>query len=119
MNGSVTPKVISCLWPLGSGLLGDFQQQVVLPEAERQGDGEDDQADDQAVAQLVEVLDQAQLVFVGDRPDAARHPEPRPGLRLFLSGTTSASSASTRWVVGGSIGWSTAFGVPIDFAASS
>ena len=38
---------------------GDFQQQVVLPEAEGQGDAEDDQADDYARAQLVEVLDQA------------------------------------------------------------
>ncbi len=43
---------------------GDFQQQVVLPEAERKGDAEDDQADDYARAQLVEVLDEAELIFV-------------------------------------------------------
>ncbi len=48
---------------------GDFQQQMVLPEAEGQGDAEDDQADDDAGAQLVEVLDQGEPVLVGDRPD--------------------------------------------------
>jgi hypothetical protein len=56
---------------VGQWLAGDFEQQVVLPEAERQGDDEDEDADDQPVAQLVEVLDGAEPVLVGDRPDAA------------------------------------------------
>ena len=59
VNGSVTPKVISFLWPAGQRTAGDFEQQVVLPEAERQGDAEDDQADDDAGAELVEMLDEA------------------------------------------------------------
>jgi hypothetical protein len=37
---------------------------VVLPEAKREGDAEDDEADDYARAQLVEVLDQAELILV-------------------------------------------------------
>ena len=47
---------------------GDFKQQVVLPEAEGERYADDDQADDDAGAQLVEVLDQAELILVGDRP---------------------------------------------------
>ena len=58
----------------GQRPLGDFQQQVVLPEAERQGDAEDDDADDQPGAQLVEVLDEGEAILVGDRLDAAGHP---------------------------------------------
>ena len=42
VKGSVMPKVSSFLWSLGQRAGGDFQQQVVLPEAERQGDAEDD-----------------------------------------------------------------------------
>ena len=47
---------------------GDFEQQVVLPEAEGQRDSEDDQADDDPGAQLVEVLDQGETILVGHRP---------------------------------------------------
>ena len=78
MKGSVTPKVSSLLVVAGQRAGGDFQQQVVLPEAERQGDAEDDEADDDAGAQLVEVLDEGEPVLVGDRPD--------PGHRASLSG---------------------------------
>ena len=74
MNGSVTPKVISCLCPLGSGFWAISSSRWFCQKRERQGDGEDDQADDEPVAELVEVLDEAELVFVGDRPDATRHP---------------------------------------------
>ena len=42
----------------------EFQQQVVLPEAERQGDAEDREGDDDARAQLVEVLDEAHLILM-------------------------------------------------------
>ena len=70
---------------------GDFEQQVVLPEAEREGDAEDDDADDDPDAQLVEVLDEAEAVLMGDRPDAAGHPR-APQLRL--SAATSASAGS-------------------------
>jgi hypothetical protein len=51
----------------------DFEQQVVLPEAERQGDAEDDQADDYPGAELVQMLDQREAVFMGDRLDPAGH----------------------------------------------
>ena len=41
-----------------------FEQQLVLPEAERERDAEDGDRDDDAGAQLVEVLDEAQLILV-------------------------------------------------------
>ena len=77
VKGSVTPKVSSSSWSLGSGAGGDLEQQVVLPEAERQGDAEDDDADDDPGAQLVEVLDQGEAVLVGDRPDAGHRVAPQ------------------------------------------
>jgi len=60
---------------------GDFEEEVVLPEAERQGDTEDDEADDDPEAQLVEVLYKAEAILVRDRLDAAGHPG-TPQLRL-------------------------------------
>ena len=66
VNGSVTPKVISLVWPFGQRPGGEFQQQVVLPEAQRQGDAEDREGDDDAGTQLIEVLDEAHLILVCD-----------------------------------------------------
>ena len=71
---------------------GDFQQQVVLPEAERKRDAEDDGTDDDAAAQLVEVLNQAELVLMGDRPDAARAIP--PGLSFFVADDLGAQPVS-------------------------
>ncbi len=57
----------------GQRSLGDFKQQVVLPEAERQGNAEDDDADKQPGSQLIEVLDEGEAILVRDRLDAAGH----------------------------------------------
>src|SRR6185312_12226033 len=43
-------------------------QRVVLPERDAEADQERGQADDQPCAELVEVLDEAQAVVIGDRP---------------------------------------------------
>src|SRR5690606_16845530 len=72
---------------VGKRARGDIEEEVVLPEAEGEGDAEDGDADDDPGPQLVEVLDEAEAVVGGDRPDAARH---RPQLRL--SRTTSSSA---------------------------
>ena len=62
-NGSVTPKVIGSR-PSGQRPVGDREQQVVLPEAEADRDDEHARGDDDPRAQLVEVLDDAELVVV-------------------------------------------------------
>jgi hypothetical protein len=53
---------------------------VVLPEAEGERDAEDGDRDNDAAAQLVEVLDERELILVGDRLDAAHRfaSGPRP-----------------------------------------
>ena len=51
----------------------DFQQRVVLPQAHPERDRERDGADDQARAQLIEMVDEAELVFVADRADRGGH----------------------------------------------
>ena len=89
MKGSVGPRVIG-VKSSGQRRVGDLQQQVVLPEAERQGDAEDGERDDDPVAQLVEVLDEGEPVLVGDglEPGHSRPPQ------LRLSATTSPSTGS-------------------------
>ncbi len=47
---------------------------LVLPEAEPERDCKRERADDQAAAKLVEVVDDAQPVFMPDGPDP-RHDE--------------------------------------------
>jgi hypothetical protein len=45
----------------------DLEQRVVLPQADAEGDAEHDRADDQAAAQLVEVVDETEAILVTDR----------------------------------------------------
>src|SRR5581483_3533201 len=51
----------------------DPQQFVVLPEAERERDGDDACADEQAHAQLIEVVNEAQPILVADRTERPGH----------------------------------------------
>ena len=44
------------------------EQRVVLPEAQAERDDQRDQAHDQARAQLIEVVDDAQPIIVADGP---------------------------------------------------
>ena len=67
MNGSATPEGDQLVAVVGQRRVGDVEQQVVLPEAERQRDAEDRQRDDHPAAKLVEVLDEGQAVLVRDR----------------------------------------------------
>ena len=53
-------------------LVDRVQQPVVLPVADRERDAEHDERDDQPIAELVEVLDEAQPVLMADRPQAAQ-----------------------------------------------
>jgi hypothetical protein len=55
-----------------------MQQMGALPEAEPERDGQYCRADNQPVPKLVEVIDDAQAVFVADRPKALRHLTTRP-----------------------------------------
>ena len=58
----------------GQRVVGDVEQQRVLPEAEREGDAERQQRDDHPVAQLVEVIDESQpIVELGACRLQARH----------------------------------------------
>ena len=52
----------------GQRLVGDVEQPGVLPEAEREGDRERGDRDDDARAELVEVLDEREPVLEVDRP---------------------------------------------------
>ena len=72
MNGSVTPKVISFLCPLGSGLPAISSSRWFCQKASARATAKITRQTTDAGGELVEVLDQAQLIFVGDRPDAAR-----------------------------------------------
>ena len=51
----------------------DFQQRVVLPQAHPERDRDRDRADDQARAQLFEMVDEAESVFVADRANRGGH----------------------------------------------
>jgi hypothetical protein len=68
---------------VGEGEAGEIEQQVVLPEAEHKRHPEYGGADDQPVAQLVEVLDERVAISAGNRPWATdRHLRAlRPGRR--------------------------------------
>ena len=81
-----TPCWASAVWPSGplpfatcfSSLLAQrrvdqVQQRVVLPQAEAERDRERDRADDQAGAQLVEMVHEAEPVLVADRADRGGH----------------------------------------------
>ena len=57
------------------------QQRVVLPEANPEGDGQHDPADDQPRAELIEVLDDAQPIFVPDGPQGLRPCRALSGVR--------------------------------------
>jgi hypothetical protein len=57
----------------------EAQQGMVLPQAHSEHDPEGDRTHDQAGAQLLKVIDDAQSLVVADRPDCRRH------LRLKLS----------------------------------
>jgi hypothetical protein len=69
----------------GQSPIESLEQGVVLPEADRKRDRQGDAAHDQARAQLVEVVDDAQAVFVPDRPEDLRHPCPSRSLGAVLS----------------------------------
>src|SRR5580704_246203 len=58
---------------LGVGVADDPQQRVVLPETEGKSDRQRRQTDDQPGPQLIQVLDEAQMILVADRPDSAKH----------------------------------------------
>ncbi len=73
VNGSVTPKVRRRWCSAGSGLEAMSSSGRALPEAEREGDAEGGEGDDQPVPELVEMLDEGQLILVGNRPDSAGH----------------------------------------------
>ena len=77
-KGSVGLRVIG-VKSSGQRRVGDLQQQVVLPEAERKGDPEDGERDDDPGPQLVEVLDERQPVLRGDGLDPG-HPCPSAAL---------------------------------------
>ena len=51
----------------------DVEHHVALPQAEAEAADEDDDADDQPLAQLVEVLDEAETVLGADRPQRGGH----------------------------------------------
>src|SRR4029453_16220063 len=53
------------------------EDEVVLPQADAEADDERGDADDEARAELVEVLDEAQAILVPDRPQRAGHPARR------------------------------------------
>ena len=61
----------------------DSKQRVVLPQAHAERDGQDDCADDQAAAQLVEVVHEAEPVLVADRANRAGHGLHEPTTVLF------------------------------------
>ena len=68
-------------WPLKRLLHGLFvqrpidevQQRMVLPQADGEYDHERDRTHNQSGAQLFEVIDDAQSLFVTDRADCGRH----------------------------------------------
>ena len=51
----------------------DVEHDVALPQADAEGGEEDDDADDQPLAQLVEMLDEAETVLGADRPQGGGH----------------------------------------------
>jgi hypothetical protein len=56
------------LWRGGQCSVEHVQQVMVLPEAGRESEHERNSADDQSRAELVEMIDDAQSIFVTDRP---------------------------------------------------
>src|SRR3954454_10716596 len=70
---------------------------MVLPEAEPEGDAEDDQTDNDPRAELIEVLDEGEAILVGYRPD--------PGHRCAQLRSCTAVSPSSACLegAGGSI----------------
>ena len=74
VKGSVTPKVISFLWSSGSGPEAISSSRWFCQKQSARATPKTTQADDRCRrAQLVEVLDEGELILVGDRPDAAGH----------------------------------------------
>src|SRR4051794_6445181 len=57
-------------------LVEDLEQPVVLPEAEAEGDGQRDRADDEPRPQLAEVVDDREPVLVADGPERGGHAPP-------------------------------------------
>lgn len=55
------------------GGVDEAQEGVVLPEAEPEGEGEGDSADEEAGAELLEVVDEAEALFVADCSDRGGH----------------------------------------------
>jgi hypothetical protein len=58
---------------VGQRVVQHAEQPVVLPEAQTEHDNHHAGAEDQPVAQFVEVVDDAQTVVVADRPELHRH----------------------------------------------
>src|SRR5581483_6241226 len=71
---------------LGQGVVGDLQQQVVLPEAEPAGHHQYHRRDDDAVAQLIQMLDERQLIVELRRPHTGHGSGSLVGNDLALDG---------------------------------
>ncbi len=87
---------------VGQRAVEQVQQRLVLPEAEPEGDDERDRDDDQSLAQLVEMVDDAEPVLVTDGAENSGHRSPtgracapvraEPSRQALCSGPTSAES---------------------------
>src|SRR3954447_23963818 len=51
----------------------DVEDRAALPQADAEADREDRDAEDQPLAQLIEVLDEAESILVLDRPQGGGH----------------------------------------------
>src|SRR5437763_16178261 len=75
-------------------LVEQVEQDLVLPEAERDGDSKRWAAHEQPAAELVEVVDDAQAILMADGPENLRHGG--PGALLGALGPGCAGSGGGR-----------------------